>query len=370
MDGLSRASISGAYIHRGPPLTIHTLLIALVKAYEIQGCYQIGNSFNAYGIDHVVLVKLASTVMTSWLLGLTEEQAMASISHVWMDGQPTRVYRSRGNTIPRKGWAAGDASRRGVQLALYVRAGQPGAPEALSAKPWGFWTRTFGEQGFQFPRPFGTWTIRNVLFKTMPVEGHAVSAVEAALIQLRRFQEKKLSDPAAQIKSIELRTTSAANLIINKAGPLRHAADRDHCLQYVVALTMLKGAAPDFRDYLDTSPWTTSEYLTHLRNKILVIPDDDLTQDYLNLDKKSISNGLTVILNNGSVLPEVLVEFPVGHVRHPKTETAVEAKFLQNMAHMFSQADTAHILEEIQQDDMLVNDFVDLLARPTANPKL
>ncbi|KAJ5125622.1 hypothetical protein N7448_004941 [Penicillium atrosanguineum] len=268
-----------------------------------------GNSFNAYGIDHVVFVKLASTVTTCWLLGLTEEQAMASISHVWMDGQPTRVYRSRGNTIPRKGWAAGDASRRGVQLTFYIRAGQPGAAEALSAKPWGFLTRTFGEQGFQFPRPFGVWTIQNVLFKTMPLQGHAVSAVEAALTQLRRFQEKKMSNPAAQIKSIELRTTAAANLIMNKTGPLRNAADRDHCLQYVVALTILKGAVPNSRGYLDNSPWATSE-------------------------------------------------------------TAVEAKFLQNMAYMFSQAETAHILEELQQDDMLVNDFVNLLARPTANPRL
>ncbi|KAJ5662186.1 uncharacterized protein N7477_009802 [Penicillium maclennaniae] len=370
MDWLSRASVSGTYIHKGPPLTLHTLLIALTKAYEIQGCYQMGNSFNAYGIDHVVLVKLASTATVSWLLGLTEEEAMASISHVWLDGQPTRVYRSRDNTIPRKGWAAADAARRGVQLALYVRAGQPGAAQALSAKPWGFWSRTFGEQGFHFPQPFGTWTIQNVLFKTVPVEGHAVSAVEAALIQLRRFQGKALSNPAAQIQRIELRTTAAANLIINKTGPLRNAADRDHCLQYVVALTILKGAAPDTRDYLDTSPWTTCEYLTHLRDKILVVPDHDLTQDYLNLDKKSIANGLTVIFNDGSVFPEVLVEFPVGHMRHPKTETAVEAKFQQNMAHMFSRIETAHILEEVQQDDMLVHDFVDLLARPTADAKL
>lgn len=349
---------------------MHTLLIALVKAYEIQGCYQMGNSFNAYGIDHVVLVKLASTTVVSWLLGLTEEQTMASISHVWMDGQPTRVYRSRGNTIPRKGWAAGDASRRAVELALYVRAGQPGAAEALTAKPWGFWTRTFGEQGFQFPRPFETWTIQNMLFKTMPVEGHAVSAVEAALVQLRRFEKKGISDPVTQIRSITLRTTAAADLIIKKTGPLRNAADRDHCLQYVVALTFLKGAAPEASDYLDTSPWTTSEDLTRLRGKIFVVSDPNLTQDYLNLDKKSISNGLSVILHDSSVLLEVLVEYPVGHVRHPETEAAVEAKFQRNMSYMFSQAETAHILKSTQENDLPVNDFVDLLARPTTKWKL
>jgi 2-methylcitrate dehydratase len=349
---------------------MHSLLIALVKAYEIQGCYQMGNSFNAYGIDHVVLVKLASTAVVSWLLGLTKEQTMASISHVWMDGQPTRVYRSRGNTIPRKGWAASDASGRAVQLALYVRAGQPGAPEALSTKPWGFWSQTFGEQGFQFPRPFGTWTIRNVLFKTTPVEGHALSAVEAALIQLRRFHDRNMWDPVPQIKSIKLRTTAAADLIINKTGPLKNAADRDHCLQYVVALTLLKGTAPDVRDYLDTSPWTTSENLTRLRRKILVVPDNELTQDYLDLDKKSISNGLTVFLNDGSNFPEIAIEFPVGHVRHPETETAVEEKFLRSMAHMFSQAETVQILNEVHMDDMPVREFVDLLARPIANSRL
>jgi len=370
MDSLSRASASGQYIHTGPPLTMRTLLIALVKAYEIQGCYQMGNSFNDYGIDHVVLVKLASTAVVSWMLGLNEEQNMASISHVWMDGQPTRVYRSRGNTIPRKGWAAGDASRRAVQLALYVLAGQPGAPGALTAKPWGFWSRTFGERGFHFPRPFETWTIQNVLFKTMPVEGHAVSAVEAALFQLRRLGEMGISEPVMQIRSINVRTTAAADLIINKTGPLRNAADRDHCLQYVVALTFLKGAAPDAADYLDTSPWAASEDLTHLREKILLVPDHELTQAYLDLDKKSISNGLTVILNDGSVLPEILVEYPVGHVRHPETEAAVEAKFLRNMAYLFSQADTADIMKAVHEDYLPVKDFVDLLACPTATWKL
>jgi 2-methylcitrate dehydratase len=370
MDWLSRATASGQYNHAGPPLTMRTLLIALVKAYEIQGCYQMGNSFNAYGIDHVVLVKLASTAVVSWLLGLTEEQTMASISHIWMDGQPTRNYRSRGNTIPRKGWAAGDASRRAVQLALYVRAGQPGAPEALTAKPWGFWTRTFGDKGFQFPRPFETWTIQNMLFKTMPVEGHAVSAVEAALVQMRRFEKMGISNPVMQIESIRLRTTAAADLIINKTGPLRNAADRDHCLQYVVALTFMKGVAPDASDYLDTSPWTTSEDLTHFREKILVVPDHKLTKDYLDLSKKSISNGLTVIFKDGSVLPEILIEYPVGHARRPETEAAVEAKFLRNMAYMFSRAEIAQILNSVQETDLPLNDFVDLFARPAAKSKL
>lgn len=349
---------------------MRTLLIALIKAYEIQGCYQMRNSFNAYGIDHVVLVKLASAAVVSWLLGLTEEQTLATISHVWMDGQPTRVYRSRDNTIPRKGWAAGDAARRAVQLALYVEAGQPGAPEALTAKPWGFWERTFGEQGFQFPRPFGTWTIQNVLFKAMPVEGHAVSAVEAALLQLRRFKKKGLSNPLEHIQQIDLRTTAAADLIINKSGPLRNAADRDHCVQYAVALALLKGSAPEAADYLNESAWATSEDLAHLRDKIVVLPDRELTRDYLDLEKKSIGTRLTVTLKDGSVFPEILVEYPIGHVRHPRTEAVVHAKFLRNMAYMFSEAETSQVLKAVGEDGLSVMDFVDLLARPAAKFRL
>ncbi|KAJ5584364.1 uncharacterized protein N7459_004164 [Penicillium hispanicum] len=369
MDWLSRASASGRYVHTGPPLTMRTLLSALIKAYEIQGCYQMSNSFNAYGIDHVVLVKLASAAVVSWLLGLTEAQTMASISHVWMDGQPTRVYRSRGNTIPRKGWAAGDAARRAVQMALYVRAGQPGAPEALSAKRWGFWARTFGEEGFEFPKAFGTWTIQNVLFKTMPVEGHAVSAVEATLLQLPHLKGTGLPNPVKQIDRIDLRTTAAADLIINKSGPLYNAADRDHCIQYVVALAFLKGSAPESVDYLDDSPWATSRDLTCLRQRIHVNPDPGFTQDYLNLEKKSIGAGLAVTLNDGSIIPEVVVEYPIGHVKHPRTNAVLGDKLLRNMAYMFSKTEADRIAQAVRNDDLLVKDFVDLLTRPAIRSK-
>lgn len=350
-----------------------TLLVALIKAYEIQGCYQMRNSFNAYGIDHVVLVKLAAAAVVSWLLGLTEEQTMAIISHVWMDGHPSRVYRSGADTIARKGWAAGDAARRAVQLALVVQAGQPGAPGALTAQPWGFWARTFGSKGFELPRPFGTWTIRNVLFKTIPVEGHGISAVEAALVQHHLLRQSGRSDPAKHIRRIDLRTTAAANLIINKHGPLRNAADRDHCIQYVVALAFLKGSAPEAADYLDESHWATSGELASLRERITVRPDDKLTQDYLDLDKKSIGTGLTVHLDDGSVLPEVLIEYPVGHVRNLKTTAALRTKFKQNMGHMFSEAEITRICEAVEDGDKPIMEFVDLFARPaptSSNAKL
>ncbi|KAJ5164080.1 uncharacterized protein N7500_005910 [Penicillium coprophilum] len=369
MDWLSRAGLSGRRAHDGPPLTMQMLLIALVKAYEIQGCYQMRNAFNAYGIDHVVLVKLASAAIVCWLLGMAEEQAMATISHVWMDGHPNRVYRSGENTIPRKGWAAGDAARRAVQLALLIQDGQPGSPGALSARPWGFLERTFGEAGFVLPRPFGSWTVQNVLFKSMPVEGHAISAVEAGILQARQFGQKGLSDPLNQIKRIYLRTTAAAFLIVNKHGPLQNAADRDHCIQYVVALAFLKGSPPEAADYLDKSPWANSEELEALRERIVVQSDPKLTEDYLDLDKKSIGAGMTVHLADGSSLPEILIEYPVGHARNPKTPAAVQEKFFQNMGLMFSAAEISRILGAVQNPDTSISDFIDMFIQPSTKAR-
>lgn len=367
-DWLCRASESGSYIHTGPPLTMKTLLEALIKAYEIQGCYQMKNAFNAFGIDHVVLVKLASAAVVSWLLGLTEEQTMETISHVWMDGHPNRVYRSGANTIPRKGWAAGDACMRAVHLALLVRAGQPGSPEPLSSSPWGFYERTFGPKGFELPRPFETWTVRNVLFKVMPVEGHGISAVEAALIHLNRLRARGLGPE--HIEKIDVRTTAAADLIINKKGPLHNAADRDHCLQFVIALTLCKGLAPEAQDYRDDSHWVVSEELASLRERIAVIVDEKLTQDYLDLDKKSIGSGLTVYVKDRSVLPEVLVEYPIGHVRNPATADAVREKFSRNMRLMFSEAKIAKMFTAVGDDSLRIMDFVDLFSGNAASPKL
>lgn len=352
-----------------PPLTIQTLLIAITKAYEIQGCYQLRNAFNAYGIDHVILVKLASAAVVAWLLGLSEAQAMATISHVWMDGHPNRVYRSGSNTIPRKGWAAGDACMRAVHLALLVRAGQPGAPGALRAVPYGFFVRTFGERGFVMPRGFGTWTVGNVLFKVMPVEGHGIAAVQAALVQLGRLKELGLR-PEVDIERVEVRATAAADLIINKKGVLRNAADRDHCIQYVIAVALLKGSAPEVGDYRDESHWATSEVVADMRERIEVRADDELTRDYLDLDKRSIGAGMTLHLKNGSVMSEVLVEYPIGHVKNPVTTDAVREKFMRNMRLMFSDTEVAKVLEAVKVDDLKISDFVDLFSRDAPESKL
>ncbi|KAL4898021.1 hypothetical protein BDV59DRAFT_208557 [Aspergillus ambiguus] len=368
-DWLSRASTAGEHIHTGPPLTMRTLLAALIKAYEIQGCYQTKNSFNAFGIDHVILVKLASAAVASWLLGLTQEQTMATISHVWMDGHPSRVYRAGANTIPRKGWAAGDAAMRAVHLALLVRAGQPGSPGALSSSPWGFYKRTFGDQGFNLPRPFGTWAVQHSLFKVMPVEGHGISAVEAALIQRERLRDAgvRLED----IGEICLHTTEAAALIINKQGPLYNAADRDHCVQYVVALALLEGRAPKAEDYYDDSEWAGSQELAALRDKVTVHVDKKLTGDYHDLDKRSVGSALRIRLKNGTTFSDVIVEYPIGHVQNPQTVHAVREKFWRNMRLMFSDREIKAIIAATEDDDMEINRFVDLLShQPSDAPRL
>ncbi|GMF78687.1 unnamed protein product [Aspergillus oryzae var. brunneus] len=339
------------------------------SAYEIQGIYAQSNAFNTHGTDHVILVKLASAAVVSWLLGLTESQTMATISHVWMDGHPSRIYRGAEDTIPRKGWAAGDACMRAVYLALLVRAGQVGVPSVLSAVPWGFYQRDFGGKGFEFIREFGDWMVRNVLYKVMPVEGHGIAAVEAVLVQRRRLLEMGFG--VRDVERIEIRTTRAADLIINKRGPLRNAADRDHCMQFVVALALLKGGVPEVADYQDESCWVKSQELESLRERVVVVPDDRLTADYLDLEKKSIGSGLKVCLCDGTVLPEVLVEYPIGHVRNPKTSAAVRDKFVRNMRLVFSDAHIARILAAVEDDEMGISEFVNLFwLQGSSGPRL
>ena len=342
---------------------MHTLLTALIKAYEIQGCFLLRNAFNAYGLDHVILVKLASTAVVSWLLGLSESQTMAAISHVWMDGHPLRVYRSGGNTIPRKGWAAGDSCMRAVHLTLLARAGQSGSPSALTMPRWGFYATTFGGREFDLPEVFDSWAIENIFFKVMPVEGHGISAVEAALIHGNVIRECGL-DPGKDIANIEIRTNAAADMIINKKGTLRNPADRDHCMQYVVALALLKGSAPEAQDFHDGSPWATSASLAALRERTNIRADQQLTRDYLDLNKKSLASGVTIKLVNGSVLDEVMIDFPVGHVRCSQTEVRVREKFLKNMGLMFSSTEMMKIIEVVEgEEDMSISSFVDLFVR-------
>lgn len=347
-------------------MTVDTLITAVIKVYEVQGCFLLRNAFNAVGLDHTILVKLASTAIVSWLLGLSEDQTLAAISHAWMDLAPLRVYRSGANTIPRKGWAAGDACMRAVQFALLARNGQPGSPTPLTMPRWGFYASIWRDRDpFMLPKPYATWVVENVFFKVMPVEGHGIAAVEAAVVQAQRMRERGLVDPAKDIKRIEIRTCAAAHLIINKKGTLYNAADRDHCMQYSVAVALLKGAAPEAGDFQDNSPYASSPALETLREKTDIRPDDALTADYLDLNKKSIPSALTIHLANGDVL-EVQVDFPLGHVLNPGTHRAVVQKYRRNLALLFSEAEIDEVEKVVDNGgDRDISSLVDLLVRPS-----
>ncbi len=232
-DWLSREAIASGR----PPLTIRDVLTAMIKAHEIQGCIALENSFNKVGLDHVVLVKVASTAVVSQLLGLTREQTINALSLAWVDGQSLRTYRHAPNTGSRKSWAAGDATSRAVRLALLARAGEMGYPSALTAKTWGFYDVSFRGQEFKFQRPYGSYVMENVLFKiSYPAEFHAQTAVEAAMKLRTRLDA--MGKSAADIEKITINTHEACLRIIDKKGPLSNPADRDHCVQYMVAIPL------------------------------------------------------------------------------------------------------------------------------------
>ena len=250
-DWLSREALASGR----PPLTMRDVLTAMIKAHEIQGCIALENSFNKVGLDHVVLVKVASTAVVSQLLGLTREQTINALSLAWVDGQSLRTYRHAPNTGSRKSWAAGDATSRAVRLALMARAGEMGYPSALTAKTWGFYDVSFRGQEFKFQRPYGSYVMENVLFKiSYPAEFHAQTAVEAAMKLRARLDA--MGKSAADIQKITIRTHEACLRIIDKKGPLSNPADRDHCVQYMVAIPLLFGrlTAADYEDDIAADP--------------------------------------------------------------------------------------------------------------------
>jgi len=359
---------------RGSPITLATLLEALQKAYEIQGMVLIHNAFNAAGLDHVVLVKLASAAVVSWLMGLSEDQALAVLSHVFMDNVPLRVYRHGQNTTPRKGWAAGDACSRAVYLNLLVLNGQPGAHTVLSEPRWGFYDAIW--QGKQFEMaddiPRG-WAMRNLFFKLIAVEGHSISAIEACLQHVRQLRARYSKPEAycAAIRRVRVRTSHAANTLINKVGPLRNAADRDHCMQYVLAVTLLKGSVPVAEDFFDDAAFQRTQLTERLRAKIFVDEVDEFTRAYHNLVVKSLPCAVTIEMEDGTVLDEILVEYPVGHTKNPATVPALREKFWRNMRLLYSD-ETIREVEDIvyRSPDTPVSELMDLLYCPQASVKL
>jgi len=332
-----------------------------VQAHEIQGCLALENSFNKVGLDHVVLVKVASTAVAARMLGLTHDQIIDAVSLAWVDGQSLRTYRHAPNTGSRKSWAAGDATSRAVRLALMVKAGEMGYPTALTAKIWGFYDASFRGQPFKFQRPYGSYVMENVLFKiSFPAEFHSQTAVEAAMTLHKKLAA--MGKSATDIARIVIRTHEAAIRIIDKQGPLANPADRDHCIQYMVAVPLIFGrlTAADYEDDVATDP-----RIDALRARIFCAEDVNFTRDYLDPEKRSIANALTVELTDGTVLDEVVVEYPVGHKRRrAEGWPLLEEKFQRNLARRFN-ADQQHRILAASKDRgrlsaMPATDYVDL----------
>ena len=348
---------SGA-VEGKPLLTMRDVLTAMIKAHEIQGCIALENSFNKVGLDHVVLVKVALTAVVYSLLGLSREQTINAISLAWVDGQSLRTYRHAPNTGSRKSWAAGDATSRAVRLALISKAGEMGYPSVLTAKTWGFFDVLFKGQPFKLTRPYGSYVMENVLFKiSYPAEFHAQTAVECAM-QLHPLVKDRLDD----IEAITIRTHESAIRIIDKKGPLSNPADRDHCIQYMVAVPLIHGrlTAADYEDSIASDP-----RIDRLREKMTCVEDRQFSRDYLDPDKRSIANAITVEWKDGNKTREVVVEYPIGHRRRRNEGIPLLIeKFRTNLARRFPEKQQQRILDVALDANVLdptpVHAFVDL----------
>ena len=360
-DWLSRNAVAEGR----EPLTMRDVLTAMIKAHEIQGVLALENSFNRVGLDHVVLVKVASTAVVAQMLGLTRDEIVNAVSLAWVDGQSLRTYRHAPNTGSRKSWAAGDATSRAVRLALIAKTGEMGYPSVLSAKTWGFYDVLFKGKPFAFQRPYGSYVMENVLFKiSFPAEFHSQTAVEAAMTL--HGQLARSGKSADDIRKITIRTHEAAIRIIDKKGPLDNPADRDHCIQYMVAVPLIFGrlTAADYEDGVASDP-----RIDALRAKIECVEVPQYTKDYHDPDKRSIANALTVELKDGTKLKEVAVEYPIGHKRRRKDGIPLLVeKFKINLARVFPAKQIASILEvsldQKKLEAMPVHRYVDMLVRP------
>ncbi len=341
------------------PLSMGDVLAAMTKAHEIQGVMALKNGFNRVGLDHVVLVKLATAAVATRLLGGERHQIVNAISQVWVDGQSLRSYRQAPNAGPRKSWAAGDAASRGVRLALMTMQGEPGYPSALSAKGWGFYDVSFKGERFIFPRPYGSYVMENVLFKVaFPAEFHAQTAVECAL-QLHPLVRDRLD----QVERIEIATQESAVRIISKSGPLHNPADRDHCLQYMTAIGLIYGqlTADHYGDAV-----ASDARIDHLRARMEVREESRYSRDYLDPEKRSIANAVQVFFKNGSATERVEVEYPLGH-RRRRSEALplLVEKARANMSACLSseriEALIGLCLDRKRLAAMAVNEFMELL---------
>ncbi|MBW8310867.1 MAG: bifunctional 2-methylcitrate dehydratase/aconitate hydratase [Rhizobium sp.] len=311
-DNLGAILAVGDYLSRkaerehGKPITVRDILTWAIKAHEIQGCYALKNSFNRVGLDHVLLVRLASTAVATHMLGGGKEEIINAVSHSWADGGALRTYRHAPNAGPRKGWAAGDACRRAVTHSLNAMKGCVGYPSAVSAKTWGFSDVLFKGKPFEFERTFGSYVMENVLFKiSHPAEFHAQTAVECAM-QLHA----KVAGRLDQVERVVIETQEAAMRIIDKTGPLANPADRDHCLQYMVAVPLVFGRLghEDYGDAVAADP-----RIDVLRGKMEVKEDPRFTRDYMDPEKRYIGNAVEVFFKDGTSTGKVSIDTPIGH---------------------------------------------------------
>lgn len=356
-DWLSRNAVAAGR----KPLTMRDVLTGMIQAHEIQGCLALENSFNKVGLDHVVLVKVASTAVVARLIGLSRDEIVNAVSLAWVDGQSLRTYRHAPNTGSRKSWAAGDATSRAVRLALIAKTGEMGYPSVLTAETWGFYDVLFKGQPFKFQRPYGSYVMENVLFKiSFPAEFHSQTAVEAGMaLHAQLAQAGRTVD---DIERVTIRTHEACIRIIDKKGPLNNPADRDHCIQYMVAVPMIFGrlTAGDYEDSVANDP-----RIDALRDRIVCVEDPRFTADYHDPDKRSIANALTVEFKDGTSFAEVVVEYPIGHKRRRGDGIPLlEAKFRTNLARRFAQKQQQAILDVSldagKLEAMPVHEYVDL----------
>ena len=354
-DYLSQKNISEGK----DPLSMKDVLTYMIKAHEIQGILALENSFNRVGLDHVVLVKVASTAVISAMLGLNKEQTIDALSQAWVDGQSLRTYRHAPNAGPRKSWAAGDATSRALQLVLLTQKGQIGYPSVLTAPTWGFYDVQFKGEQFSLPREFSSYVMENVLFKiSFPAEFHAQTSVEAAVIL-----HEEIKDRIDEIETVEITTHESAIRIISKEGTLNNPADRDHCIQYMTAIGLLKGdlVAEDYEDDV-----ASDSRIDELRNKMVIKEDERYTKEYLEEDKRSIANAIVIHFKDGSSTEKVEVEYPIGHRRRREQwiPLLIE-KFKANLSTQFSENRTKEILSLCEDRSTLENssvvDFMNLM---------
>ncbi|HKV86013.1 MAG TPA: bifunctional 2-methylcitrate dehydratase/aconitate hydratase [Ktedonobacterales bacterium] len=355
-DWLSRSRIA-----RGePPLVMRDVLTAAIKAHEIQGVLALENSFNRVGLDHVLLVRVATAAVVTGMLGGDMDDALSAVSNAWLDGGALRAYRHAPNTGSRKSWAAGDATSRGVRLALLALAGEMGYPTALTARTWGFYDALFHGEPFKLSRPFGSYVMENVLFKvSYPAEFHAQTAAECA-VALHPSVVGRLDE----IERVAITTQESAVRIIAKTGPLRNPADRDHCIQYIVAVALLNGdlSADDYEDEVATDP-----RIDALRAKTTVTEDAGYSADYLDPEKRSVANAVQVFFEDGSATEKIAIEYPLGHrVRRAEATQSLERKFASNIATRLPARRCAALIALWRDPERLarlpVHAFMDLLA--------